>query len=215
MRSSEEPGGKKNGPNRSATLALHASQRQPGGARWKLAARVSAAHGGFRDTYLWLGTPISVRPQPYWIPPWKCLFLSPSHQDASRPLISSLFIKESPEETPPGLWLEGPWSRQREECGVAATLFSSLVALMAWNGVRLFPPQCCVIAETESAIQFPSIFFFSSIWLTPTAEPRKAHQVGTDCRAVFGNPIVCKLHSDASLFLLCHFLFFLYMALSC
>lgn len=142
-------GEKKNGPNRSTTLALHGSQWQAGRARRKLAAWVSAAHRGFQGTYLWLGTPISVRPQPYWISPWKCLFLSPSPPKTHLALLSHHYLlRNSLRRHPQVFGWKGHGvgrERQREECGVAATLFSSLVVLMAWNGVRI-SPQCCVIA---------------------------------------------------------------------
>lgn len=170
---------------------MHASQRQPSRARWKLA--------GFWDTDLWLGTPISVQPQPYWISPWKCLFLSLSHQDASLPLISSLFIKGSP-------W--GVTSRSQAGRAIEAVgkgkgrgwniqqLQNYFLHLWSWWHKMAYEsridPSVLHDCHWETSIQFP---FFSSIWLTPTTEPERTHQVCRDCSRLLRILILCKLSS--------------------
>lgn len=161
------------------------------------------------------GTPISVRPQPYWISPWKCLFLSPSHLDTSRPLISSLFIKESPEETPPGLWLEGPCSQEGKAEGKIRSRRNIIFFTCGPESLKWCENLPSVLRDchTESAIQFP---FFSSIWLTPAAEPQRTHQVGSDCYAFFLGIPSCA-NSTAMRYCFCSvtsFFFFVYIVLS-
>lgn len=159
MRSSEEPGERKmvridQQPSR--YMWASGSRTEPDGS-WPRERVQNTA--GFGTPTSWLGTPISVRPQPYWIPPWKCLFLSPSHGDTSRPLISSLFIKEFPEESAPGLWLEGPWSQEEEAEGRICS--SRNIIFFTWGPdssrwCENLPrtPQCCLIATQKVPFNF-------------------------------------------------------------
>ena len=88
----------RNGQNRSPTPAMHMSQAQPDVARWKEATEATGLQVESRDTDHWLGTPIIVQPQPYWISPGN-VFLSLPRCEVALLLISLLFIKGAPEES--------------------------------------------------------------------------------------------------------------------
>lgn len=156
-------GEKKNGPNRSATLAVHVSQRQAGRSQMEAGRECSTPQVLPTHTSGW-GPPLVFGRNLIGFSPWKCLFLSPLRRGTSRPLISSLFIKGFPEESAPGLWLEGPPSQGDEAEGRICSGRNIIFLTCgpdSWRWCENLPrtPQGCVIATQKVPFNFLLFFF--------------------------------------------------------